>query len=210
MKASERGDEAASLDAAADRFFRFYAAQCTAPDEDTLFQFLNALHSLNDRMRVVSANLFGSPNFVGLKALRNLFHHHTELIHRVRIIPTQEAPPLTTDLLVLCLVDRDLVERAANLPRERDPEAVMNAFNWYGAIANIQPAIFNVAVDVFERINERGANPSSDAYRAFTASYEHEEEAGYAHRVTGDIRCHAGSVDEVLRVLFHQERAGCR
>jgi len=206
MKAPEGGHEAASLDAAADRFFRFYNAQCISPDEDTLFQFLNALHSLNDRMRAVSVNLFESPSFVGLKALRNLFHHHTELIHSVRIIPAHKAPPLTTDLLVLCLVDRSLVERAANLPRERDPEAVMNAFKWYGTIANIQPAIFNVAVDVFEQINEIGATPSSDAYRDFEASYEYEEEEGHAHRVTGDIWCHASSVDEVLRVLFHQQR----
>jgi hypothetical protein len=36
--------------AAAERYFRAYHRHCTRPDEDSLFDLLNALHSLNDKL----------------------------------------------------------------------------------------------------------------------------------------------------------------
>ena len=94
---------------ATDRFFRSYAQHCIAPDHDTLFNMLSALHSLNDKFgKSKMRNLFGSRNFTALKALRNLFHHQTELLHEVKIIPVQDLPPLTTDLLIVCLVEKRL------------------------------------------------------------------------------------------------------
>lgn len=191
------------LSAALDRFFRAYYAQCVSPTEDTLFNFLNGMHSLNDKMnKYCSTSLFGSQNFIALKALRNLFHHHAELVHCARFIRAQELPPLTTDLAILCLVERSLVERAAHLKQERDPQAVMTGFKVYGTIANIQPAIFNVAVDIFEVIKEVKVSPSSEAYQEFEASYWAEEVHGHSHRVSGDIFCRAGDVNEVLKKAF--------
>src|SRR3984893_193291 len=88
-------------------------SHCVAPDEDTLINLLNALHGLSDKLQKdVGQNLFGSANFIALKALRNLFHHHTELIHEVKFIPVGELPPMATDLLVVCLVPKNLIERA--------------------------------------------------------------------------------------------------
>lgn len=192
----------ARLYAAADSFFRTYAAQCVSPDEDTLFNFLNALYSLNDRMRKeCSADLLESQNFVALKALRNLFHQHTELLHEVRFVRTIGLT-FKTDSLVLCLVERALVERAARLPRERNPEAVLTSFLWYGDVANIQPVVFNVAVDVYEKVTELGTRLSSRAYRRFKGIYETEEEEGHPHRVTGAISCRAGDIDAILKAQF--------
>src|SRR5436305_14923307 len=75
------------VDAAADRFFRAYHAHCTMPDEDTLFNLLNALHSFNDKLRKATRHdLFGSINFQALKALRNLLHHESELMNRVKVV----------------------------------------------------------------------------------------------------------------------------
>ncbi|PIK71363.1 hypothetical protein CS379_19730 [Methylobacterium frigidaeris] len=200
-----RTQEEVSLDRAADRFFRSYHAHCTRPDEDTLFNLLAAMHSLNDRMRAAcSTRLFGSRSFIGLKALRNLFHHEVELIHEVRIIPVSKLPPVSMDLMSVCLVGRDLIERAAG---SKDPAAVMNAFRWYGGIADVEPAIFNMAVDAFEALRVAGAHPSSDAYRVFEAQYDAEEDEGRPHHVTGEIRCRAGDVEEVLRVAFAQTPA---
>ncbi len=196
---------------ATDRFFRSYAQHCIAPDHDTLFNMLNALHSLNDKFdKSKMRNLFGSRNFTALKALRNLFHHKTELLHEVKIIPAQDLPPLITDLLIVCLVGRDLIEMAEKETHEKHRKQVKEAFDglkWYGAIANIQPALFNVAVDVFELVEELDIAPSSDAFLAFEDSYNFEELNGHSHRVTGDIACAAGNVDEVLRKVF--QRAQC-
>jgi hypothetical protein len=126
------------------------------PDQDTLLNFLSALHSLNDKLQKdVGRNLFDSANFIALKALRNLFHHHVELKHEVKIMPVKDLPPLTTDLLIVCLIERSLVERAEAETEKKYREQVRSAFEifkWYGSIVNIQPCVFNVAVDVFELV----------------------------------------------------------
>ncbi|MDI4232496.1 hypothetical protein OZ411_06680 [Bradyrhizobium sp. Arg237L] len=178
------------------------------PNEDTLLILLNALHSLNDRLqKEVGRNFFASSNFIALKALRNLFHHHTELIHEVKIIPVENLPPMVTDLLTVCLVPRTLIERAGTETDRKYREQVRSAFDafkWYGSIVNIQPCVFNVAVDVFELVADLDAAPQSEAYLLFMESYRLEEQDGHDHRVTGDIWCGAGSVAEILGKVFHQ------
>jgi hypothetical protein len=192
------------LSSAAERFFRSYFKHCTSPDEDSLFLYLNSLHSFNDKIRNIGAgDLFSSQNFVGLKALRNLFHHEAELLHDIKIIPTEGLPVIATKLAMVCLVEGALVERAARQKGERHPAQVLSAFKWYGTIVDIQPSVFNVAVDVFEKARSLSIELSSEAYIAFESSYRLEEEYGHAHRVTGDIHCLASDVDEVMRTIFH-------
>lgn len=198
-----------SVSAATDRFFRSYFNHCVVPDEDTLLNLLNALHGLNDKLhKEVGRNLFGSANFIALKALRNLFHHHSELIHEVKIIPVGDLPPMMTDLLVVCLVPASLIEHAGAETDRKYREQVRSAFDafkWYGSIVNIQPCVFNVAVDVFELVAELDSAPSSEAYGLFMESYRLEEQNGQDHRVTGDIWCRAGSVTAILEAIFNQK-----
>jgi hypothetical protein len=201
------------VDAAADRFFRAYHTHCTKPGEDTLFNFLNALHSFHDKFqKATGGDLFGSFNFKALKALRNLFHHEAELLNRVKVVRVDNLP-FTTDLGVLCLidrrmaldaVDRDLVSKRAAYRQAPDRDNVLSTFKWYGSIANIQPCVFNGAVDVFESVLQAQIAPSSPAFSEFAASYRYEEENGFPHRVTGDIHCLAADVNEVVRQLFGQ------
>lgn len=197
-----------TLMAAADRFFRCYANHCLDPDADTLFAYLNALHSFNDKLnKLKRRNLFASTEFVALKALRNLFHHEAELVHEVRFILTRDLPPVSAELATACLVDRQLVERA--LEREKkDREQIAGAFRWYGRIADIQPCVFNGAVDVYETVRSAGLSPESDAFTMFDRSYRFETETGHAHRVTGAISCLAADVDEVVRQAFLTPRRG--
>ncbi|MBP2235530.1 hypothetical protein J2Z31_002022 [Sinorhizobium kostiense] len=42
----------ANTAAASERFFRLYERHCVEPNEDTLFSFLEASHSLNDRLKI--------------------------------------------------------------------------------------------------------------------------------------------------------------
>lgn len=59
-----------------ERFFRLYNKFCTQQDADSLFNLLNAIHSLNDRLNKSSGdNFFQNNEFISIKALRNLFHH---------------------------------------------------------------------------------------------------------------------------------------
>lgn len=198
--------------AATDRLFRDYGRHCQAPNEDTLFHFLNSLHSFSDKLkRHRTSGLHDSPNFIGLKALRNLFHHEAELLSKISVV-TDFVQPVVVELSRVCLVDRSLIERAAAgeavqaKKQKRIPGDVAGAFRWYGQIVDIEPAIFNVAVDAYEAIKEIDVAPWSDAFQRFEACYEHEEEDGREHRVTGTISCHAGNVSELLRKM-HESAA---
>lgn len=195
------------LQAATDRLFRDYGRHCQAPNEDTLFHFLNSLHSFSDKLkRHRKGGLHDSRNFVGLKALRNLFHHEAELLSKISVV-TDFLRPIVVELMRVCLVDRSLIERAAAgeaaqaKKQKRTPGDVTGAFNWYGQVVDIEPAIFNVAVDAYEAIKEIGVAPWSDAFQMFEESYEREDENGQDHRVTGAISCHAGNVAELLRKM---------
>lgn len=194
--------------AEADRFFRAYHAHSTTPDEDTLFNLLNALHSFHDKFeKAAYHNLFGSSNFQALKALRNLFHHESELLHRAKIVRVDNLP-LMTDLAVLCLIDRQIALEAIDRDlktRSAQRDDILGAFKWYGSIANIQPCVFNGAVDVFEAVQQTHIAPSCPTFHEFAASYQYEEENGFSHRVTGDIHCRAADVNEVVRQLFGEK-----
>jgi hypothetical protein len=193
--------------AAGERFFRLYHKHCVEPDKDTLFNLLNSIQSLNDRLRkATNVHFLNCNEFVALKALRNLFHHEAELVNEVRIIPVENLPPVSTDLLFLCLVPSRLVllsfEQLDRKRREHEEETIRSTLKWYGNVVNINPCVFNFAVHAFEKLRALGIQIGGDEYAEFLASYESEEEDGYSHFITGDIICHAGSVEEVLAVAF--------
>lgn len=192
---------------AAERFFRLYKKHCISPDLDTLFNLLNSIHSLNEKLKKeLSADFFSVKEFVALKAIRNFFHHQNELLHEVKVIPAENLPLISTDLAFLCLVPQSLVEKAISgieaKRKERDEATIRKTLKWYGNVVNINPCIFNFAVHVYEKTKSLGIQLSSDAYLAFQESYEFEESEGYSHFITGDISCHAGTVDEVLSIAF--------
>lgn len=192
---------------AADRYFRCYEAHCIKPDVDTLFNLLNALHSLNDKFRKHCETDFFSVNeFVALQALRNLFHHQAELLNEIRVVAAQDLPPLTTDLFFLCLVPRGLVETAisnVSAKRKTQDEPIIRAvLKWYENVVNINPCIFNFSVHVFEKSEALGLPLVSEGYESIKNSYECELAEGHSHFVTGDIACHLGSVEEVLSRVF--------
>ncbi|MBJ6802771.1 hypothetical protein [Geomonas propionica] len=192
---------------AGERFFRLYHKHCVQPDQDTLFGLLEAAHSLNDRLnKRTGSNFFECNEFVALKALRNLFHHEEELKHDVRILSVEEMPPVTSDLLYLCLVPRQLVEKAIaqinRKRREQDASIIRITLKWYGNVVNINPCIFNFAVHVFEKFRLLGLDLNNEEYIEFRASYEYEEEHEHSHFATGDVVCHAGSAEQLLMSAF--------
>lgn len=192
-----------TLEAATDRIFRAYFKHCQKPDEDTLFNFLNALHSFNDKLKGHQPDgLWDAVGFQGLLALRNLFHHEVELLNQVRLI-TQFPQALSVELMRVCLVSAALVERAARGRNQtgKPSKEVLGAFNWYGAVVDIEPAIFNICVDAYEQIKALGAGPSSEAFALFEESYLYEELEGHPHRVEGKIFSLAGDVGQILKQI---------
>lgn len=188
--------------AAAERFFRLYHAHCVAADHDTLFSFLEAAHSLNDRLQISDGvDFFDVQEFSALKCLRNFFHHHQELRHVVRLVPAGDYP-VVTDLWILCLIPRDIVDNAVNETRGRHREEARRAcdavFHWYGPVVNVNPALFNFVVSAYQRIKEADISVTGDAFREFESSYAFEEEQGHAHQVDGRLATRAGDIAQLL------------
>lgn len=139
-----------------ERFFRLYYKLCNQPDEDTIFSLLNATHSLNDKLNnSINENFFDSDEFIAIKALRNLFHHHCEVVSKLKIIPAAQMPEITTDVLYLCLVPRLLVEKSFEYIspkyRKEQEKIIQSTLKWYGNVVNIYPCLFNFSVTVFEK-----------------------------------------------------------
>lgn len=196
-----------NVKSASDRFFRLYYKHCVQPDLDTLFNLLNATHSLNDRLnKSIKVNFFDCKEFIALKSLRNLFHHKEELLNELRIIPVKDLPPITTDLLFLCLVPASLIENAIEQIekkyRETEKPIIRSVLGWYGEVVNINPCIFNFAVKVYEKLSETDVKLDSDEFKVFRESYIFETENGYSHYISGEIGCHASSVNEVIKKAF--------
>jgi hypothetical protein len=201
------GEKMKAVVPASERVFRLYQSHFVSPTLDTLFNLLNAIHSLNDKLgKEKLGGFFDIQEFIALKALRNLFHHQEELVNELRIIPVQDLPPITTDLLYLCLVPTSLVEEAiSTIPSKyrTDEEIVIKSvLGWYSEVVNINPCIFNFIVKAFEYLESKGVELSGGEYLDFAGSYELETENGHPHYITGLINCHAGNVQEVLQKAF--------
>lgn len=194
---------------AGNRFFRLYHKHCVSPDNDTLFNLLNATHSLNDRLNNnLDKNFYDSYEFISLKALRNLFHHQEELINGVRIVPVDQLPSLSTDMLYLCLIHSDTVIKSIEaIPKKRkarEESIIRDTLKWYKTVVNINPCIFNFAVKVYETFVANDIPLDGDEYLEFHSSYLFEEENQHNHYITGDIYSHAGGIDGVLDVVFQK------
>lgn len=192
---------------AAERFFRSYYQHCTAPNSDTLFNLLNAGHSLNDKMKKESGqDFFSVHEFITLKAFRNLFHHQAELISYVRAIPFERIGSIHSDLAYLCLLPRKLAEEAINtLEKKRrltDEPIIRNTLKWYPSCINLNPCIFNFAVHAFEKSRSLELELDCDGYLMLEESYSFETEHGYSHFVTGDIYTQTADVGYLIDEIF--------
>jgi len=198
-----------SITLAGNRFFRLYYKHCVSPDTDTLFNLLNATHSLNDKLDgCIGKNFYDSDEFIALKALRNLFHHQEELINEVKIIPIDILSSLTTDMLHLCLIHSDAVAKSIEgIPKKRreiEKLVINNTLKWYKTVVNINPCIFNFSVKVYEFFAINNIPLNCDEYLEFHSSYLFEEENMQDHYISGDIYSHAGNVDKIIDIVFNK------
>ncbi len=192
--------------AAIARLCRQYVAFLEHPNEDSLFNWSNALHSLHDRVPLaMKQTLFAIPEFVAMKALRNHFHHGGEIAHRIKVLSIGNLP-LTCDLPVLCLIERvDVVTAIQAIPpkyKAVEQPLAEKVLKWYGPCVNVNPAIFNLMVQIVLLAQQHGVVPHDESYVRLADAIDRDKSNGDSITVTGDIHCHANSVDQVLASIM--------
>lgn len=191
------------------RFFRSYHAHCTNPTADTLFNLLNSLHSLNDRLRKqAQVDLFDCDEFLALKALRNFFHHEAELPSRVTVVPLTSG---AADLLFMCLTRSEYVNRACANSRINAGERarIESVIRFYGPVADLNPCVFNCAVKVFEKVEPLGIAPQDEpTYEEFKISYEYESQERLPHLIDGRLRVPAADIPALLAAIQEANHGG--
>jgi len=189
-----------------ERLFRKYYLHCTAANEDSLFDLINSIHSVNDKIsKSHGVNFFSHNGFVVVKALRNLFHHSAELINKMVVLNRAENLVFETDLMHLCLINRDIVDAAvAEIEpkyQETERKIVNDELLWYGEIADINPLIFNMIVYIFEMARSEEIALNGSEYVIFAESYDFEESQGYSHYIDGKISSHSGNSSKIIALI---------
>ena len=179
----------------------------TEPDLDTLFNLLNAMHSLNDILNnQLNDDFFKDDEFISLKAIRNLFHHQSDVINELKIIPKNIIHGIDTELMYLCLIPSYLVEKSYehihNKYKDEHISIIQKTFKWYGDIVNINPAIFNFSVKVYEKLKSKNIELSSKEYLEFNNSYQYEVANNFPHFITGEISYYTEDARKILNAIF--------
>lgn len=193
---------------AVDRLFRAYDGYLEDKSKDTLFLLLNALHSLDDRLRPLFGRLFFQiSEYVALKALRNHQHHAGEVKFVLAGTDITDLA-MPTDLVFACLISAADRDAAVNGTDKRYRDDVRDAFRSstrdYGDVVDINPCIFNCVVRIYEVLCEHDLTSESKEFAEMAKSYEFEQQEGHSHFVTGQIICPPGRAD-----LARQWLAAC-
>ncbi|PCJ88201.1 MAG: hypothetical protein COA52_13320 [Hyphomicrobiales bacterium] len=153
--------------------------------------------------KAIKQSFFNSNEFAALNALHNLFQHHQGLLEQVKTIPILPEMPLYSDLMTMCLVPKEVVERAINGERQYvNKPKIRSALKWYGGLVNLNPALFNFAVIVFEKCIEAKIIVDDAAWGRFAEVYNTESKSNQTHFVNGDIVCRSADVDAILNSIY--------
>lgn len=139
---------------AIDRLFRAYDNYCIYWSEDSLFQLLNSLHSLDARFAAKHGRIMLElREYIALKAIRNHYHHAGEVRNLIKVKSLVGAN-VSSDLLYACLINNADVEAAISgvaVKYRRDTTDAINiSFKKWDAVWDINPAVFNCVVRVYE------------------------------------------------------------
>ena len=190
---------------AVDRVFRAYFQYCTAFNEDSLFQLLTALHSLDDKLNAAHGRvMFKIPEYIALKPLRNHFHHGAEIRNVVRF-KSLAGTGVPSDLGQVCLISssdaRAAIDGTKEQFRAQARDAIEATFKCWGAVVDINPCVFNCAVKVFEASQALKIAGASAEYAQFKGQYDWETVHGHTHYVTGTVSLHAGDISKYAELM---------
>ena len=190
---------------AIDRLFRAYDIYCVSSSEDSLFQLLNSLHSLDDRFATKYGRIMLElPEYLALKAVRNHYHHAGE-VRNVLKVKSLVGGDVSTDLLYACLINHADIEAVisgvAKKYRQSTVAAINTSFKKWGAVWDINPAVFNCIVKVYELTLSLGLAGAGKDFLEFESQYQWETENGHSHYVTGAISLFMPEINNYIELM---------
>jgi hypothetical protein len=192
---------------AIDQVFAAYRGYGTTPDTTTLLALLAELQMLDEVLAVKANKLTGLafPEYHALKALLN----HAKCVGDARDVVrlrSLRGVPVKSDIDQACLVSRGdchaAVQRVAAHNRIRAKRAVFTAFRQWGPVLDLNPAVFNCMVRVFELVRSLGLQGAGTAYQAFEETYARRAEQDLPHFVTGIVAAQKESEERRLLSLM--------
>ena len=190
-----------------DRFYRAYSKYLHSYDNDSLFNLLNSLHSLSDKLKSdFCVDLLKMNEFVTLKTIRNHLHHQSEMNNALTTIPLEEITPLQTDLLFMCLIAKDdldsSIEGVSKKYIQQTKAIIYKTVHFYGHVVNISHVIFNMAAKLMVILGENKISGVSKEYL-----YNHERMVfdisnGYSVTVCGKIYSSINNVGKIEDILL--------
>lgn len=172
-----------------ERFFRYYNKFCESPEPDSVREVLASIYSVNDKLRKAKyPNFFNDENFIALKAIRNYAIHQSELYNKTKALPLISTSQIVSDLNILCLLPKDIVENIYNDSSKESISAIKKVCIFYKEYIDIYPPIFNFGVKLFLYTEKNKLYINSKEYSNFKNSIEYEREEGLPHFVVGGIK----------------------
>ncbi|VVS90988.1 hypothetical protein [Desulfoluna spongiiphila] len=191
-----------------DRFYRLYMKYVHEYDFDSLFNLLNALHSLNDKLKLIKkhkVNLYDFEEFLTLKAIRNYLYHQEDARNRLIVAPISPDMPFQTDLAILCLITKSDLDAAINGIEKRfrkDHKEIINKMvHFYGDTVNISHVIFNMASKLILFLNENGIHGKSEEYLENKMAVESDINNDYSITVSGKLYGPVGTINRLWGIL---------
>ncbi|MDV7070268.1 hypothetical protein R3J21_01760 [Citrobacter werkmanii] len=172
------------------RFFKRYFTFTSSPDPDDLYNLLCSLCSSFEKYEIATNKKIGKDNkrYLSLKALRNFYLHHSELLNSSKGIKSSDMGNVRAEVSLLCLLPLEIIERIINdTKQEQTKKYIRETFIFYNNYVDIYPAIFNFAVDLYFLASEASLDISGDSYTEMTTSINYEKQNNFPHYITGKI-----------------------
>jgi hypothetical protein len=183
------------------RFFKYYHKFCKSPDSDLLREVLSYSYSVNEKLRKYKmTNLFSSPHYLALQALRNYSVHESELFNMPKALPINHFEKLNSELSILCLMPINVIDDVlSGKLREETQKAIKETFVFYNKYVDIYPCIFNFGVTLYFEVKKLGFDFESPYFEEIEASINYEKEHNFNHYVNGRIATLKGdSIDDIF------------
>lgn len=201
---------------AVDRFYRNYSKYLNEYSNDSLYNLLNSLHSLNDKLKSdYQIDLFKMDEFITLKTIRNYLHHKGELVSKLTIVPITEEMSIRTDLAVMCLMtkkelDLTIIEIKNLSHRKEQQEKIYNTVHLYGDVVNIAHVIFNMAAKLMEFLSGHNIKGKSKEYDENYECYLFDTNNGYSITIDGKLYggiSFSGDIGNILMSLLKESHS---